>query len=346
MSIIKKPNELKANPVWKGLIYGQVGTWKTTIGASSPNPIFLDFEGGIKRIDPQFRCASVQVSSYDEVKQFLNEDLSSFDTIIIDTLGKYLNAVKVWLQKNSPSVRDGRKIFGMAKTEFLNFEASMRALNKNILYLAHSDEQERENGILKTVIRCEGSVKNIVQENLDFIAFLKKEGVGANVKVIADFAGGDGSWGKDCLDIGAIEVKPPRSTSNGFIKDVICQKYIDKLKVDDEERVKYTELKELIETDVRNVFNVTEINSYFKDKLGTHEQIWDSQILEKKLLNFKMKELNLEFDKDKQEFVEKVEQEPALTDKEIAKITKAPRETKQDPLTEKEKREIAGGGGE
>ncbi len=37
-NLIKKPNELKANPTWKGLIYGQVGTWKTTIGPRPPRP--------------------------------------------------------------------------------------------------------------------------------------------------------------------------------------------------------------------------------------------------------------------------------------------------------------------
>ena len=309
MSLIKKPNELKANPTWKGLIYGQVGTWKTTIGASSPNPIFLDFEGGIKRIDPQFRCASVQVNSYNDIKQFINEDLSSYDTIIIDTLGKYLNAVKVWLEKNNPNIRDGRKIFGMAKTEFLNFEANMKALNKNVLYLAHSDEQEKDSGVIKTVVRCEGSVKNIVQENLDFIAFLKKEGAGDKVKIIADFVGGEGSWGKDCLDIGIVEVKPPRTTDNSFIKEVICQKYIDKLKKDDEERVKYEKLTTTLESIIYEIDSVDDINSYFKEQLGSHEPIWGSVTVEKKLLSIRMKELNLTFDKNKKEFVENKKEE-------------------------------------
>jgi len=343
MSLIKKPNELKANPTWKGLIYGQVGTWKTTIGASSPNPIFLDFEGGIKRIDPQFRCASVQVNSYSEVLQFLNEDLKPYDTIIIDTLGKYLNAVKVWLEKNNPNIRDGRKIFGMAKTEFLNFEAKMKALNKNVLYLAHSDEQEKDNGVIKTVVRCEGSVKNIVQENLDFIAFLRKEGAGDKVKIIADFVGGEGSWGKDCLDIGIVEVKPPRTTDNSFIKDIVCQKYIDKLKKDDEERVEYEALKKRLETAILAIKDVSEINIYFADILGDHTQIWDSVLVEKKLLNNRMKELKLEFDKDKKEFVEK--KDPVIAKTETTEVNDTQSnlkdtEKKQPKLTEEDKKEI------
>jgi len=62
-------------------------------------------------------------------------------------------------------------------------------------------------------------------------------------------------------------------------------------------------------------------------------------------------------EKDNKEFIEKAkktasdfkkeyEQQAALTDEEIAKITKAPCDTKQDPLTDEEKKEIKEGGDE
>ena len=85
---------------------------------------------------------------------------------------------------------------------------------------------------------------------------------------------------------------------------------------------KYEELKKRLQTAVLSIKSVADINIYFTDILGNHDQIDDSKIIEKNLLSTKMKELNLFFDKDKKEFIEKVDATKDLPPKE--KLEKAP----------------------
>lgn len=98
--------------------------------------------------------------------------------------------------------------------------------------------------------------------------------------------------------------------------------------VNEDQEEKYEKLTKEIKDGMSCVDDTEGINAYFKNSLGKHEKMWGSKDYEKNLLNAKMKELNLEFDKDKQEFVEKVD----VSKKETT------------PLTEDEKKEIAGGG--
>ena len=50
MGLIKKPNELTVKNALSALIYGQPGMGKTTLALSSPQPLLLDFDGGVHRV--------------------------------------------------------------------------------------------------------------------------------------------------------------------------------------------------------------------------------------------------------------------------------------------------------
>ena len=51
MGLIKKPNELTVKNALSALIYGQPGMGKTTLALSSPQPLLLDFDGGVHRVN-------------------------------------------------------------------------------------------------------------------------------------------------------------------------------------------------------------------------------------------------------------------------------------------------------
>ena len=91
MSLIKKPNELEINPFIKALIYGQAGTGKTTLALSAPKPLLFDFDGGIHRVNSAHRVDAVQIKKYQDFIDVLAEDLSAYNTLVIDTGGKMLD---------------------------------------------------------------------------------------------------------------------------------------------------------------------------------------------------------------------------------------------------------------
>lgn len=56
MGLIKKPNELTVKNALSALIYGQPGMGKTTLALSSPQPLLLDFDGGVHRVNHDPPC--------------------------------------------------------------------------------------------------------------------------------------------------------------------------------------------------------------------------------------------------------------------------------------------------
>jgi ATP-dependent 26S proteasome regulatory subunit len=92
MGLLTKPNELTIKETYAGLIYGQPGTGKTTLALSSVNPVCIDVDRGMYRVEKRFQVPSLQVESYRQVLDLLNSnELDGFDTIIIDTLGKLID---------------------------------------------------------------------------------------------------------------------------------------------------------------------------------------------------------------------------------------------------------------
>ena len=93
MSLIKKSNELVIPTTVKMMIYGQAGMGKSTVALSAPKPLLLDFDNGVKRMNMAHleNIDTVQVTSWSDVQQVLQEDLSAYQTIVVDTIGKMMD---------------------------------------------------------------------------------------------------------------------------------------------------------------------------------------------------------------------------------------------------------------
>ena len=96
MSLIKKSNELVIPTTVKMMIYGQAGMGKSTVALSAPKPLLLDFDNGVKRMNMAHleNIDTVQVTSWSDVQQVLQEDLSGYQTIVVDTIGKMMDFIK------------------------------------------------------------------------------------------------------------------------------------------------------------------------------------------------------------------------------------------------------------
>lgn len=106
-----------------------------------------------------------------------------------------------------------------------------------------------------------------------------------------------------------------------------------------------------IKTVIRNV--AKKVDLAIANEMSSYEGKRDEEVMKdvtptaRNFFEEKMKQAKERVDvtqkiPSQEELAAQNEQQPALTDKEIAKITKAPGETKQSPLTEDEKKEIDG----
>ncbi len=177
MSLLTKPSDLVGQKTFKGLIYGQPGIGKSTLSLSAPNPVCIDFDKGMRRVQPQFRAPSLQVDTYNQVLELLNsEEMNSFDTIIIDTLGKLVDRIGDYVASKNPKARQGdgtmsMKGWGEVKQAFLNLLKLLEAKNKSVIFVAH--ESEEKNGDV-TIKRpdCSGSARKDIVKELDFMGYI------------------------------------------------------------------------------------------------------------------------------------------------------------------------------
>ena len=117
MSLIKKSNQLSIPRNIKGMIYGQAGMGKTTLALSSPKPLLLDFDNGVKRVNNAHlgdNVGIVQVNNWLEVLTLLNQEreaINEYETIVVDTVGKMMDFIISYRCGNrSPKIQDWSNI--------------------------------------------------------------------------------------------------------------------------------------------------------------------------------------------------------------------------------------------
>lgn len=80
---IKKGKLLEPN---KDLIYGVEGVGKTSLAATYPNPVFLDFEGSTKKLDVDRIEISCWSDFQEAAKLVISKDGDEYKTVVIDTV--------------------------------------------------------------------------------------------------------------------------------------------------------------------------------------------------------------------------------------------------------------------
>lgn len=181
MSKITKANDIKVPETVIGLIFGQAGTGKTTMALSMPKPLLLDTDGGVHRVQADFRCDTVQVESYQDIIDVLKEDLTSYDSIIIDTFGNLVKFMLDYFTHKDPSLitKGGTlniKIWGLIKQEFSSLAFKLRQMKKHLLYVAHRTNTSKSSDNDYFEPKSQGKAIEDCIETLDFMGYVEMIG--------------------------------------------------------------------------------------------------------------------------------------------------------------------------
>lgn len=181
--MIRNPNDIHdGEKKIRMLIAGYPGIGKSTLALSAPNPLHIDVDFGIDRIEPRYRKAYIQPRSYDEILEDLTPiGVQDFDTLVFDTGGKLISLMSLWAIKKDAKYgqRDGSlslKGYGFVGKEFVRLmDFCFYELQKNIVIVFHATE-EKDGDNTRLRIKVEGQTKNNVWEPMDLGGFVEMYG--------------------------------------------------------------------------------------------------------------------------------------------------------------------------
>lgn len=183
MAIVKPENMSFKDKTFSMIIYGSPGVGKTTLALSAPDPLLIDVDRGVSRVRAEHRRDTSVCGSYKEILADLHSpEMENYKTIIIDTGGSLISFLKAWaMEEKGAKQKNGEfnslKGFGYVKAEWASFTEYIKSvLNKNVIYIFHSNEEKDKDGNPIQRLVCEGSVRNSVWTPCDFGGYLQMIG--------------------------------------------------------------------------------------------------------------------------------------------------------------------------
>lgn len=306
MALIKKAAELTIPQFVKMIIYGQAGMGKTTFALSAPKPLLLDFDNGVKRVNSDHLNGVdiVQVSSWQDVQALFNEDLSAYETIVVDTIGKMMDFIIAYkCGSRQPQVREWSGI----NQEFNWFTRSLSMLNKNIVFVAHRDTRKEGDDTVFVPALREKSYNQIVTD-VDLLGYMEMRLVNGKIQRTITFDPTARNDGKNTCNLPSIMEIPTIIDKNGkitgkndFIVKNILAPYHAMLQSKQQARAEYdakiNDINDLLET-------VTDADSAnnFVVVLGKMKQVGNSLQYARQQFAAKVAELGLTYNKDSKSY--------------------------------------------
>lgn len=299
MSKIKKKNEIELPKSIVGCLYGQPGIGKTTLALSAPKPLLLDTDNGIHRVQSEYRVDCVQVKSYQDILDVLEEDLSDYETIVIDTLGELVNfMLKYFADKDKSLITRGGtyniKIWGFIKQEFQTLKMKLQLLNKHLIFVSHTKE-DKDGETKNYRMDVAGSTAETVTKILDFLGFCEMLGKARSISFSpsARFYAKNSIELNDYLEIPTLKIGEPNDFLTREVIEPTIAKRVQESKVAKENDDMLQQGRYLIE-------QATEPNACLEAFKTMKLSAYNKKVLFNELAQ---KFSNHKFDKSKGEFV-------------------------------------------
>src|SRR5262245_47716571 len=177
-------------------IYSPPGIGKSSLAFSAASPLLLDFDSGAHRA--LNRGDSVAVSSWSDVSSITADDVKGYQTLVVDTAGRALDALAQHIIQTQPKLaRSGGALtlqgFGELKALFIAWTKTVRSFGLDLILLAHSDEQRGNGDDLIERIDVTGGSKNELYKVADLMGRLAIR----NGRRVLNFSPTDTAFGKN-----------------------------------------------------------------------------------------------------------------------------------------------------
>jgi hypothetical protein len=269
------------------VIYGPPGLGKSSLAFTTEAPLLLDFDGGSHRAIN--RKDTVLVNSWADVSSITQDDLAPFKTVIVDTAGRALDTITADIIKTDPKGHKNGALtlpgYGVLKTRFTTFLRLLNSVGKDVVLIAHMDEQRNGDDLIER-LDVQGGSKGEIYKAADAMGRL----VMVNGKLQLKFNPSDASFGKNPGQLPVLDVPHADSPDfDGFLGRVI-QQTKDKLNALSEDQKAVAEEQKWFRDTLPTIAVVDEIN-------GLLERAKAGGTACKALVNARATELGFTFDK-------------------------------------------------
>lgn len=133
------------------VVYAAPGLGKTSLAFTADAPLLLDFDNGAHRAAN--RGDAVRVTEWSDVAGITAADLAPYKTVIVDTAGRALDAITADIIKTDPKGHKNGALtlpgYGVLKTRFTTFMKMMNSFGKDVVLIAHMDEQRNGDEVIE-----------------------------------------------------------------------------------------------------------------------------------------------------------------------------------------------------
>lgn len=200
------------------LLYGLPATGKTTTAFSADDPLLLDFDAGADRAGNVSR--SVAIGDWQDVSGITEADLEGVGTVVVDTLGAAQEVLSHDIIRRNPRHgRDGSLTlqgYGAMKARFPNWLAHLQAMGRDVVLVAHTEEDRRGDDAVAQRLAMVGGSKDYVHRAADAIGRLHL----VDGRRVLDFNPTDTALGKNPGRLEPMLV-PTEGNIDGFLGGVI-----------------------------------------------------------------------------------------------------------------------------
>ena len=298
--MIVNPNQLKKKTLYKGMIAGLPGIGKSTLGVSSPDPLWIDTDNGWDRVPAQFRVPIIQPKNYEEVLNDLrpdNSEIAGFKTLVFDTGGSLLEFMKPYLIKKDMknAQKDGVTLsirgYGAIGHEFMRLmNHCIFGLKKNIIVIFHVVEKvDGDDTVYR--IDVEGQTKNNIWKIMDFGGIMYS----LNNKRVIGFSPTDKYYAKGTHGLkGIMEIPDVLTTGkNLFIADLFNM-LNENIENESEINEDYKLLMEEIKTVIASIKGIKSAETAYA-KILNFNHVFSSKHEASELMKRKLEKIGLEY---------------------------------------------------
>jgi hypothetical protein len=198
-------------------IYGQPGAGKTSLAFTADTPLLLDFDQGAHRAAN--RKDTVRVTSWSDVANMAAGDLDGYATVVIDTAGRALDSLTADIIRRNPKAGRGGALtlqgYGTLKAEFVAWLKLLNGFGKDVVLIAHMDEQRNGDEIIER-LDVQGGSKAEIYKAADAMGRVFVKG---NVRQL-DFSPREGSFGKNPGQLDVLDIPHP-DVAPAFLAEVV-----------------------------------------------------------------------------------------------------------------------------